>query len=209
MALVRGQGNRRFGAARGDPARRVAGGVVAQAVREGGRRRREVTRPAARAVDTRRLDRVRRAHRRRARGGRRAGSSSRASRTRGRGATTASTARRWFIVAFFAWALIMALLRRLRSIRYSPDGEAAAARWLGVKRFLAARPAVRRHRAGRRRDLGPFARVRRRDSASRAARSPRSRSKWRMPTSRGAAPAATGTRCTSSTRRSSATGSGR
>jgi hypothetical protein len=42
----------------------------------------------------------------------------------------------WFVVALFAWPLIMALLRRLRSIRYSASGDAAAARWLGVKRFL-------------------------------------------------------------------------
>ena len=42
----------------------------------------------------------------------------------------------WFIIAIFAWPLIMALLRKLRSIRYSREGEAAAARWLGVKRFL-------------------------------------------------------------------------
>jgi hypothetical protein len=42
----------------------------------------------------------------------------------------------WFIVALFAWPLIMAALRRLRSIRYSASGDAAAARWLGVKRFL-------------------------------------------------------------------------
>jgi hypothetical protein len=34
------------------------------------------------------------------------------------------------------WPLIMAALRRLRSIRYSASGEAAASRWLGVKRFL-------------------------------------------------------------------------
>lgn len=42
----------------------------------------------------------------------------------------------WFIISIFAWPLIMALLRKLRSIRYSREGEAAAARWLGVKRFL-------------------------------------------------------------------------
>jgi Predicted membrane protein (DUF2207) len=43
----------------------------------------------------------------------------------------------WFLVAAFAWILVMAALRRLRSIRYSPAGQAAAARWLGVKHFLA------------------------------------------------------------------------
>jgi hypothetical protein len=42
----------------------------------------------------------------------------------------------WFIVALVAWPLVMFALRKLRSIRYSRDGEAAAARWLGVKRFL-------------------------------------------------------------------------
>jgi hypothetical protein len=42
----------------------------------------------------------------------------------------------WFVVAGFAWLLIMGALRRLRSIRYSAAGDAAASRWLGVKRFL-------------------------------------------------------------------------
>ena len=42
----------------------------------------------------------------------------------------------WFLVAFFVWLLLLAGLRRLRSIRYSANGDAAAARWLGVKRFL-------------------------------------------------------------------------
>jgi hypothetical protein len=42
----------------------------------------------------------------------------------------------WFIVAVVGWFVVMAALRRLRSIRYSAAGEAAAARWLGVKRFL-------------------------------------------------------------------------
>jgi Predicted membrane protein (DUF2207) len=42
----------------------------------------------------------------------------------------------WFVVAFFAWLLLMAGLRRLRSVRYSAVGDAAASRWLGVKRFL-------------------------------------------------------------------------
>ena len=55
---------------------------------------------------------------------------------KGKGSNEGFDRETWFIVAFFAWGLIMALLRKLRSIRYSPDGEAAAARWLGVKRFL-------------------------------------------------------------------------
>ncbi|HXY92759.1 MAG TPA: hypothetical protein VEP49_09805 [Acidimicrobiia bacterium] len=42
----------------------------------------------------------------------------------------------WFIVAFFAWLVVLGALHRLRSIRYSPSGESAAARWLGVKRYL-------------------------------------------------------------------------
>ena len=42
----------------------------------------------------------------------------------------------WFIVAAIAWFVVMAALRRLRSIRYSAAGVAAAARWLGVKRYL-------------------------------------------------------------------------
>ncbi|MDQ1432213.1 MAG: hypothetical protein QOF40_2815, partial [Actinomycetota bacterium] len=40
----------------------------------------------------------------------------------------------WFFIAAALWFGIMALLRKLRSIRYSAAGEAAAARWLGVKR---------------------------------------------------------------------------
>jgi Predicted membrane protein (DUF2207) len=55
---------------------------------------------------------------------------------KGKGSNDGFDRETWFVVAFFAWLLIMALLRRLRSIRYAPDGEAAAARWLGVKRFL-------------------------------------------------------------------------
>ncbi|HEY7106251.1 MAG TPA: hypothetical protein VH986_07595 [Acidimicrobiia bacterium] len=42
----------------------------------------------------------------------------------------------WFLVALVAWAALMAALRRLRSIRYSAAGTAAAARWLGLKRYL-------------------------------------------------------------------------
>jgi len=42
----------------------------------------------------------------------------------------------WFWIAGIAWLALMAGMRALRAIRYSPAGEAAAARWLGVKRFL-------------------------------------------------------------------------
>jgi hypothetical protein len=42
----------------------------------------------------------------------------------------------WFWIAGVVWLALMAGLRALRAIRYSPAGEAAAARWLGVKRFL-------------------------------------------------------------------------
>jgi Predicted membrane protein (DUF2207) C-terminal domain len=42
----------------------------------------------------------------------------------------------WFLVALVGWFIVMAALRRLRSIRYSAAGEAATARWLGVKRYL-------------------------------------------------------------------------
>lgn len=42
----------------------------------------------------------------------------------------------WFYVALAGWFALMAGLRLLRSIRYSAAGEAAAARWLGMKRFL-------------------------------------------------------------------------
>lgn len=42
----------------------------------------------------------------------------------------------WFLIAAAVWFGIMVVLRRLRSIRYSTAGEAAAARWLGVKRYL-------------------------------------------------------------------------
>jgi hypothetical protein len=42
----------------------------------------------------------------------------------------------WFLVAIVGWVALMAALRRLRSVRYSAEGTAAAARWLGVKRFL-------------------------------------------------------------------------
>ena len=42
----------------------------------------------------------------------------------------------WFLIAFGLWCAVLVVLRRLRSIRYSAAGEAAAARWLGVKRYL-------------------------------------------------------------------------
>ena len=42
----------------------------------------------------------------------------------------------WFFIAFAVWCGLMVVMRRLRSIRYSTAGEAAAARWLGVKRYL-------------------------------------------------------------------------
>ena len=42
----------------------------------------------------------------------------------------------WFWIGGVVWLALMAGLRALRAIRYSPAGEEAAARWLGVKRFL-------------------------------------------------------------------------
>jgi hypothetical protein len=42
----------------------------------------------------------------------------------------------WFFVALAAWLGVLAVLRSLRSVRYSAAGDAAAARWLGVKRNL-------------------------------------------------------------------------
>ena len=42
----------------------------------------------------------------------------------------------WFWIAAFAWTVIVAGVARLRSVRYSTSGTEAAARWLGVKRFL-------------------------------------------------------------------------
>jgi hypothetical protein len=42
----------------------------------------------------------------------------------------------WFWVALIAWVVILAGIRALRAVRYSPAGLAAASRWLGVKRFL-------------------------------------------------------------------------
>jgi hypothetical protein len=42
----------------------------------------------------------------------------------------------WFIVTGFAWLALMTGLASLRAVRYSATGEAAAARWLGFKRFL-------------------------------------------------------------------------
>src|SRR5207342_564903 len=40
----------------------------------------------------------------------------------------------WFFVDLAAWLGVLAVLRSLRSVRYSAAGEAATARWLGVKR---------------------------------------------------------------------------
>ena len=42
----------------------------------------------------------------------------------------------WFWIAAVVWFGLMVGLRALRAVRYSPAGEAAAARWLGVKRHL-------------------------------------------------------------------------
>jgi hypothetical protein len=42
----------------------------------------------------------------------------------------------WFVLAAFAWLIVMTILRHFRSIRFSADGKAVTARWLGVKRFL-------------------------------------------------------------------------
>jgi Predicted membrane protein (DUF2207) len=42
----------------------------------------------------------------------------------------------WVFVALALWLGVLVALRRLRSIRYSAAGEAVAARWLGVKRYL-------------------------------------------------------------------------
>src|SRR5262249_15185741 len=42
----------------------------------------------------------------------------------------------WFWIAAIAWLALMAGLRGLRALRHSAAGDAAAARWLGVKRYL-------------------------------------------------------------------------
>ena len=42
----------------------------------------------------------------------------------------------WWWVALVAWAIVLAIIGSLRSVRYSADGQAAASRWLGVRRFL-------------------------------------------------------------------------
>jgi hypothetical protein len=55
---------------------------------------------------------------------------------KGKGSNDGFDRETWFVIALVAWPLVMFLLRKLRSIRYSRDGEVAAARWLGVKRFL-------------------------------------------------------------------------
>ncbi len=43
----------------------------------------------------------------------------------------------WYWVAVGGWALTLAVIARFRSIRFAPAGSQAAARWLGVKRYLA------------------------------------------------------------------------
>ena len=43
----------------------------------------------------------------------------------------------WYWVGIAGWALTLTVISRLRAIRYSRAGTQAAARWLGVKRFLA------------------------------------------------------------------------
>ena len=42
----------------------------------------------------------------------------------------------WFFAALAAWFGVLAVLRSLRSVRYSAAGEAVTTRWLGVKRYL-------------------------------------------------------------------------
>lgn len=42
----------------------------------------------------------------------------------------------WWWVAIVAWGVVLAGIASLRSIRYSAAGREAAARWLGVRRFL-------------------------------------------------------------------------
>jgi hypothetical protein len=42
----------------------------------------------------------------------------------------------WFWVALGAWFAILAGLRALRSVRYSPAGLTASSHWLGVRRYL-------------------------------------------------------------------------
>ncbi|HEY6319625.1 MAG TPA: hypothetical protein VI462_17270 [Acidimicrobiia bacterium] len=43
----------------------------------------------------------------------------------------------WYWVAVGGWALTLAVIARFRSIRFAPAGSQAAARWLGVKHYLA------------------------------------------------------------------------
>ena len=114
----------------------------------------------------------------------------------------------WFVVAIVAWPLVMAVLRRLRSIRYSAAGEATAARWLGVKRFLQHDESFG--------DTPPagvaiWDRLLAYGAALGVARGRWRRSRWRKRIRRlpGAGPAATGIRCTSNTRRASAMANGR
>ena len=70
--------------------------------------------------------------------------------------------RTWFVVAIFAWlADHGACSARCARSATRPDGEAADRALARRQTIPAARPAVRRHAAGRRRDLGPAPRVRR------------------------------------------------
>ena len=76
-----------------------------------------------------------------------------------------------------------------------PPGDAAASRWLGVKRFLQHDAAVRRHAAERAWRSGTGCSPTARRSVPRTARWPASPSRRRTPTWRGAGSAAPGTRC--------------
>ena len=114
----------------------------------------------------------------------------------------------WFFVALAAWLGVLVVLRSLRSVRYSTAGDAAAARWLGVKRYL-----QHNKEFG---DIAPagvaiWDRLLAYGAALgvRAARRRRSHSRWRTPTWHGVESAVTGIRCTSSTRRASVTASAR
>ena len=154
----------------------------------------------------RRLDRVRPA------GGGGAAAARRRSRNRRRQAGQSGRStfgeEDWFFVALAAWFGVLAVLRSLRSVRYSAAGEAVTARWLGVKRYLQhdqqfgeiapAGVAVWDRLLAYGAALG-----------SHAAPRPRSRSRSRIPTPRGVAWVATGIRCTSSTRPGSDTASAR
>jgi hypothetical protein len=63
------------------------------------------------------------------------------------GATRAGSSTRrfpredWFVVAVGAWLVVLGVIATFRSVRYSSSGTSAAARWLGVKRYLRRDPA--------------------------------------------------------------------